>query len=68
VLSVRFYHPELAFCSIEGPDNPQALIWRRRAFSRNSSRLTQSSTVMYSVMEYPAISFQQPRMLHFDTG
>ena len=31
VLSLSSYHPELAFCTIEGPDNPQALVWKKQA-------------------------------------
>jgi hypothetical protein len=33
ILSLHSYHPELAFCTIVSPDNPQTLIWRKRAFT-----------------------------------
>jgi hypothetical protein len=31
MLGLRSFHPELAFCTIDGPDNPQALIWKKQA-------------------------------------
>jgi len=38
LLILRAHHPELEFCTIEGPDNPQALIWKRQAVAAVQGR------------------------------
>jgi len=34
LLTLRSYHPELKYCTIEGPHNPQALIWNSQDSTR----------------------------------
>jgi hypothetical protein len=51
ILSIHSYHPELAFCTIEGPGNPQALIWKKQVSAEVQSA-SESDLVSVVGIEY----------------